>query len=221
SVFNTANGTWTVGPSFPNGDDMADGPGAILPDGNILVYTSPGVFQGTGTFYEFTTSNTFVTAPNTASGSSLESWQGRLLVLPTGQVLYCAADGSSIDVELYTPKGSPNNAWRPTITKFPTLVGRGESFTIFGKQLNGFSAGAVYGDDAQMATNFPLAVIRNNATGHFFFAATSNFSTMGIATGKTLEAFSFAVSTGTETGASTIYVVTNGIPSAGKSITVQ
>jgi len=40
-----------------------------------------------------------------------------------------------------------------------------------------------------MATNFPLVVIRNNATGHLFFARTSSFSTMGIATGKTLEDF--------------------------------
>jgi len=79
----------------------------------------------------------------------------------------------------------------------------------------------VYGDDAQMATNFPLVVIRKNATGHLFLARTSTFSTMGIATGKTLEDFSFEVSGGTETGASTVYVVTNGIVSAGKAITLQ
>ncbi len=98
---------------------MADGPGAILPDGNILVYTSPGVFEGTGSFYEFTTGNTFVAAPNTASGGSLESWEARLLVLPTGQVMYIPADGGTIDVELYTPKGAAKAAWRPVITGGP------------------------------------------------------------------------------------------------------
>ncbi len=72
-----------------------------------------------------------------------------------------------------------------------------------------------------MATNFPLVVIRNKATKHFFFARTTNFSTMGVATGNTIVSATFSVSTGTETGASTVYVVANGIPSAGKSITVQ
>ncbi len=221
SIYNPTSGTWTAGPQFPNGDDIADGPAALLPDGNILVYTSPGVFNGNGTFYEFTTADAFVEAPNTASGGSLQSWQARLLLLPTGQVMYIPADGKTTDIELYTSKGAPQNAWRPIITRYPKLVSGGESFTLFGKQLNGFSAGAVYGDDAQMATNFPLVVIRNKATGHFFFASTNSFSTMGIATGSTLEDFEFVVSTGTETGASTIYVVTNGIPSAGKAITVQ
>jgi hypothetical protein len=221
SIFNTTAGTWTAGPTFPNGDDIADGPGAALPDGNILVYTSPGVFEGTGTFYEFTTANAFVEAPNTTSGAELESWEGRLLVLPTGQVMYCAADGQSIDVELYTPKGSPQAAWRPTISSVPSTVTRGSSYTISGTQLNGLTAGATYGDDAQMGSNFPLVVIRNNATKHFFFARTTGFSTMGIATGSATVSATFAVSTGTETGASMVYVVANGIPSAGKPTTVQ
>lgn len=220
SIFNTANGTWTQGPDYPNGDDMADGPGALLPNGNVLVYTSPGVFSGTGTFYEFN-GTSFATAPNTASGSSLQSWEGRLMVLPTGQVLYAAADGNTIDVELYTPTGKPNNAWRPTITSGPRTVTHGMSYTLSGTQLNGLSAGAAYGDDAQMASNFPLVVIQNKATKHFFFARTHNFSTMGIATGSTIVSTMFDVPASIETGASTVYVVANGIPSAGKTITVN
>jgi hypothetical protein len=222
SVFNTATGKWTAGPQFPNGDDIADGPGALLPNGNILVYTSPGVFNGTGTFYEFSTANVFTQAPSTASGGRLESWQARFLVLPTGQVMYIPADGGTIDIELYTSSGGgPQNAWRPKITGGPTSVTQGNSYTISGTQFNGFSAGAAYGDDAAMATNYPLVVIRNRATGHFFFARTTNFSTMGIATGNTTVSATFAVPTGIETGASTIYVVANGIPSAGKSVTVN
>lgn len=221
SVYSTSANKWTQGPSYPNGDDMADGAGSLLPDGNILVYTSPGVFSGTGLFYEFTTSNTFVAAPNTASGSSLESWQARLLVLPTGQVMYLPADGGTTDVELYTSPGKPNNAWRPTITNGPTTVTHGNSYTITGTQFNGFSAGTTYGDDAQMATNFPLVVIQNKATKHFAFARTHNHSTMGIATGNTPVSTTFDVPAGIETGASTIYVVANGIPSAGHAITVN
>lgn len=221
SVFNTANGTWTQGPDYPNGDDIADGPGAILPDGNVLVYTSPGVFEGTGTFYEFTTGNTFINVPNTASGGSLESWQARLLVLPTGQVMYLPADGNHIDVEIYTAQGVPQNSWRPHITTGPHSVTHGNTYTLGGTQLNGLSAGAAYGDDGQMATNFPLVVIRNSASGHFTFAPTHNFSTMGIATGKTVVSTQFDVPASIETGPSTVYVVANGIPSAGVSITVN
>jgi len=53
SIYDSTTGTWTAGPQFPNKDDIADGNATILPDGNILVYTSPGVFSGTGSFYEF------------------------------------------------------------------------------------------------------------------------------------------------------------------------
>ncbi len=221
SVYNPTSGTWTAGPVFPNGDDIADGPGALLPDGSILVYTSPGVFSGTGSFYEFSTANVFAAAPNTASGGSLESWQARLLVLPTGQVMYIPADGGTIDVELYTSPGTPKNAWRPAITSVPSTVTHGNSYTISGTQLNGLSAGAAYGDDGQMGSNYPLVVFQNHATKHFFFARTTNFSTMGIATGSAIVSATFAVPATAETGASTVYVVANGIPSAGKNITIN
>lgn len=222
SIFNTSTGTWTQGPDFPSGDDMADGPASILPDGNVLVYTSPGVFAGTGKFYEFTYgTNTFVSAPSTATGGILESWQGRTLLLPTGQVLWAAADGAHIDVELYNSPGTVKAAWRPVITAVPTTINRGTTYTISGKQFNGFSAGSTYGDDAQEATNFPLVAIRNNATHHIFLGRTSNFSTMGISTGNTIENANFVIPTGAETGASTLYVVTNGILSGGKAVTIN
>jgi len=221
SIFDTTSGTWSTGPDYPGGNDIADGAGTLLPDGNILVFTSPGVFAGTGTFFEFTTSNTFDQAPNTSSGKSLQSWQGRLLGLPTGQVLYTPADGATTDTEIYTPVGSPKAAWRPVITGGPRSVTGGQSYTISGKQFNGFSAGSTYGDDGQNASNYPLVVIRNKATGHFTFTRTHGFSTMGIATGNTTVSATFDVPAGIETGASTIYVVANGIASSGKSLTVN
>ncbi len=222
SIFNTATGTWTQGPDFPNGDDMADGPASILPDGNVLVYTSPGVFAGSGSFYEFTYgTNTFVTAPSTAKGATLQSWQGRTLLLPTGQVLWCGADGKTIDVELYNSPGAVSASWRPVITAVPTTINRGTSYTISGKQFNGLSAGSAYGDDAQEASSYPIVAVRNNSTHHIFFGRTSNFSTMGIATGSTIENADFVIPSTAETGASTIFVVANGILSGGKAVTIN
>ncbi|MGH9499074.1 MAG: hypothetical protein ACRD3L_08005 [Terriglobales bacterium] len=220
SIFNTASGTWAKGPDFPGGDDMADGPGTLLPNGNVLVYTSPGVFSGTGTFYEFN-GTSFAKAPDTASSTRLESWQGRLLGLPTGQVLYVPADGANIDAEIYTTTGGPQNSWRPRITGGPHTVTRGSTYTISGTQFNGLSAGSTYGDDAQNATNYPIVVIRNKASKHFSFTRTHDHSTMAIATGSATVSTMFDIPANAETGASTIYVVANGIASAGKSITVQ
>jgi hypothetical protein len=222
SIYNSTTGSWAKGPDFPNSDDMADAPASILPDGNILVYTSPGVFNGTGTFYEFTyPGNTFIAAPSTAAGGTLQSWQARQLVLPTGQVMWLPADGATIDVELYSSPGAINSAWKPAITSVPSAITRGTTYSISGTQLNGFASGTTYGDDAQMATSFPIVVVVNKATRHIFFARTNNFSTSGIATGSTIETANFVVPATAETGPSALVVVTNGIQSVPKAVTIN
>jgi hypothetical protein len=221
SVYNTTTGTWTQGPDYPGGDDMADGPASILPDGNVLVYTSPGVFSGTGTFYEFTTGDVFNTAPNTAKGGKLQSWQGRMLLLPSGQVMWNAADGATIDVELYTSPGTIQTAWKPTITSLPHTLTHGMTYQVSGTQFNGLSAGTAYGDDAQFASSYPLVRITNTSTKHVFYARTHDHSTMAIDTGSTVVSTNFDVPTGIETGASTVVVVANGIPSAPKRVTIN
>ncbi len=225
SIYSTATGLWTQGPDYPNKDDMADAPASILPDGNVLVYTSPGVFAGTGAFYEFTLSgNTFIAAPNTAKGASLQSWQARSLLLPTGQVMWIPASGSQPlvhDVEIYTSKGTVNPAWAPAITSVPKTLTHGNSYVISGTQFNGLSAGSAYGDDAQAATSYPIVRIQNATTKHVFYARTHDHSTMGIATGSTTVSTTFDVPAGIETGKSAIVVIANGIPSAPKVVTIN
>ncbi|MGA8866948.1 MAG: hypothetical protein WB510_08265 [Candidatus Sulfotelmatobacter sp.] len=225
SIYDPSTGLWTQGPDYPNSDDMADAPASILPDGNILVYTSPGVFSGTGAFYEFTfPGNTFVAAPSTATGAKLQSWQARSLLLPTGQVMWIPASGSQPtvhDVEIYSSKGTVNAAWAPTITSVPKTLTHGNSYTISGTQFNGLSAGTAYGDDAQMATSYPVVRIENAATKHIFYARTHDHSTMGIATGSTTVSTTFDVPAGIETGTSAIFVVANGIPSKPKVVTIN
>ncbi len=221
SIYSTSTGTWTQGPDYPNSDDMADAPATLLPDGNVLVYTSPGVFSGTGTFYEFN-GTTFTTEPNTAKSNRLQSWQARQLLLPTGQVMWDAADGATIDVELYSVKGGTiTSSWRPTITSVPTTLTRGTTYQISGTQFNGLSAGSAYGDDAQFATNYPLVRITNRATHHVFYARTHDHSTMGIATGSTVVSTNFDVPATAETGTSQIVVVANGIASSPVTVTLQ
>ena len=214
-------GTWTPGPDMPGLNDMADAPASILPDGNVLCDMSPGIFNSPVNFYEFdgTQFNEVPNPPN--SLAQLTSYLGRMLVLPTGQVMFISADGSSGDVALYNAAGTYNSAWAPTITQVPSAVTPGMTYSVEGTQFNGVSNGASYGDDAQMNTNYPLVRITNNATGHVFYAKTHNHSTMGVSTGKKLVNTEFDVPASIETGASTLEVVANGIPSAPADITVQ
>src|SRR5580700_9571861 len=117
AIFNTKTEKWAAGPDFPNNDDMADAPAAVLPDGNILCETSPLVFQTPLTFYEFNGKTfTKALAPK-QSGNPATSYQGRFLVLPTGQILYTLADGVTKDAEIYTAKGTYESSWAPAITK--------------------------------------------------------------------------------------------------------
>jgi hypothetical protein len=221
AVYNIATGKWTAAPDFPkiSGQqlDIADGPAALLPNGNVLCMTSPGVFQLGVQFFEWDGSkfNSTVNIPNASVDTS---YYGRMLVLPTGQILL--TDGSS-DVEVYTPSGAPDPSWAPAITKFAKTLTHGKKSTISGMQFNGLSQGAAYGDDAQAATNYPLVRITNSATGHVFYAPTSKHSSMGVATGTAIIKTHFVVPAGIELGASALEVVANGIASNPVTVTIK
>ena len=219
-IYTFATNTWAVGPDYPNSNDSADGPAAVLPDGNIILPASPGVFQGNITMFFFD-GITFTQAPDTASSRSLQSWQTRMLLLPTGQVMYLVADGRTKDVELMTSTGTPQDAWRPQIRTVPATLTRGSTYQVTGRQFNGLGIGSDYGDDALSATNYPIVRITNKATHHVFYARTHDHSTMAIATGNTLVSTMFDVPAAAETGPSRFEVVANGIASKAKAVTIQ
>ncbi|HEX8816398.1 MAG TPA: hypothetical protein VF753_12930 [Terriglobales bacterium] len=210
-------GTWADGPDIPNKDTCEDAPGALEPNGRALIMASPGVFNPPAHFYEWDGTQFFkIAGPPNAKHDP--SYAGNFLELPTGQLLFM---DYSDDVEVFTPKGRFQNAWRPAITSVEKTLTHGETYKISGTQFNGLSQGAFYGDDAQMATNYALVRITNTATGHVFFARTHDPSTMGIATGSTIVSTNFDVPAKIETGPSKIAVVTNGIPSIQLNVTVQ
>jgi hypothetical protein len=197
------SGTWTVGPDFPNNDNAGDNFAALLPSGNVLV------FGNSGKMYEFN-GTTFTTIGNA---------QGVPLLLPTGQVLML---GNT--VALYTPDGIagyPQAAWAPAITKYSKLLGRGNTYRIFGKQFNGLSQAMAFGDEFQNATNYPLVRITNSQTHHIFYARTHDHSSMGVATGQAIVSTFLDVPANMETGTSSLEVVANGIPSAPVTVSVH
>lgn len=217
AIYNSKTGTWTPGPDFPSVDAASDAPAALETNGKVLVMTSTEVFQRGATFYEWdgTSFNKIVGPP---SGSSDSSFYGHFLELPSGQILF--SDFSN-DIEVFTPAGTYDPSWAPAISKAPKNVKRGSTYTVSGTQFNGLSQGAAYGDDYQSATNYPLVRITNNTTGHVFYCRTHNFSTMAVATGNASVSTDFDVPAGAESGASTLTVVANGIPSASVAVTVN
>jgi hypothetical protein len=137
-------------------------------------------------------------------------YMGRMLLLPNGQILFTA---QTSEVYAYSYFGCVNDAWRPAITSYPNMVFAGLTYTLHGTQLNGLSQAVGYGDDSTAATNYPLVRIRNLASGHVRYCRTFDFSTMGVATGSSVQSTSFLVPWNLEAGASEICVVANGIAS--------
>lgn len=238
AIYNVTTAGWSVGPTFPNNMHVADGPAALLPSGNVLIDASPVNSQGEAQccfqFFEFNGTN-LLSVPSPPHTSFFDvptpSFTGRMLVLPTGQILFtngattATLAGIKINgpasVHIYTGAGVPRVEWAPVITSAPgTLVLGSYNNFIAGMQFNGLSQGAAYGDDAQMATNFPLVRIINNATGHVRYIKTHDHSTMGVATGSAPVSTQADLSTLIETGLSTLQVVANGILSSGVTIQV-
>jgi len=218
AIYNSATGTWSAGPNTPNGFGAADGPAALLPNGNVLVDVgSVNPCNSTGSqFYEFDGTN-FTQTLGPSGFLSSRSGEGRMLVLPTGQIFFTGYG----DAEIYTTVGTYSPAWQPTIGTYPSTVTAGTGgYAISGTQFNGLSQGAMYGDDVQAATNYPLVRITNSSTGHVFYARTHNHSTMAVATGSATVSTEFDVPANVEGGASALEVVANGIPSNPVAINV-
>ena len=136
-----------------------------------------------------------------------------MLLLPTGQILL-TTQGS--EIYIYTPDAASNNpapAWRPANISVPSDMYLGQSYILYGTQLNGLSQACSYGDDAQMATNYPIVQLTNTATGQVRYVRSHDFSTMGVATGPTPQACEIDIPSDLAVGGWNLIVIANGIPS--------
>ena len=121
---------------------------------------------------------------------------------------------------IYTPTGSANPNWAPQIITNQSIDNytRGNTYTVYGARFNGMAQGAVYGDDIQAATNYPIVRFTNNSTVHVFYGRTSNTShatggpSYGVQTpGPMLT--TLQVPAGMETGLTSMVATVNGIAS--------
>jgi hypothetical protein len=229
AIYNTNTNSWSVGPSHPSVGGlpytMADAPAAVLPNGNVLVAMSPSNWTARNSFFTPThyfelniSNNTFTQVADKVDSANFNSFEENFLVLPTGQIMAFTLDGPT--VQIYTPTGTYQSSWQPVVSSVPGCVNPGGTYQASGTQFNGLTQGAYYGDDANAWSNYPLVKIVNNSTQHAFYARTFNHSTRSIAPNAAVST-SFTVASATETGPSTLYVVANGIPSAGVPISVM
>ncbi len=173
-----------------------DGPAAVLPNGEVLVALSQqgtgGNYPGPTRIYLFdptltngATASAFtdVTAPDSTLNSTANpanspgnAYHESMLVLPTAQILM--SDSATNTLWLYTPTGTtatPLPGTGPTITSITINPATGLP-QIIGTKLNGPTEGAYYGDDAKMASNYPLVRL-TDANGNVTYATASNWQT--------------------------------------------
>jgi hypothetical protein len=223
ALYQYSTGTWSAGPEIPTIDDeeydSTDGPGSILPDGNVLFDASACVYNTPTHFFVYDpSSNTITQIPDAPNSQNDTSFNTRMLALPNGQVLY--NDGSD-QMEVYTADDTPNPAWRPSISSLSaTNLRTGGTYSVSGKQLAGLDQGAAYGDDVQDNTNFPLVRITNSASGVVTYARTHDWSSVSVAPGAS-SSTQFTLPGTTPTGRSTLVVVANGIASSPVTVNVS
>jgi hypothetical protein len=205
AYYSIGQNSWTPGPKMPSVAiagvqtqlTAGDAPGATMPNGDVLLALSPAVsvtnsglavFPSPTFIYEFdpqTSVFTEVTPPdNVQNQTNLNSFLDSMLVLPpapfqpAGQVLLTNSSGTLAFYTLPAGEG-PDPSWAPTITGYTKNAGG--SYTLTGTQLNGRYEGAAYGDDKQMAENYPIVQVFDLFTGIVYYATTSNWSTVGVA----------------------------------------
>ena len=105
----------------------------------------------------------------------------------------------------------------------PKTLARGRSYKVAVQQLAGIASGSSYGDDQQSDTNFPLVRIVNDKTRHVFYARIPRASARGASSRRRHRRQASCVPTAgrIETGASSLFVVANGVQSKAVPVTIK
>jgi len=208
----TLPGTWEAGPDIPNGNGTDDAPMAMLPDGKILIAVAPkGGFNNPTVFYEFdylTDTYTSLTAPDGAASYNIPCYETGMVLLPTGQILVGFQD--SANYYIYTPAGSPLDEGKPTISGIYEN-GCTNTYTLTGTLFNGIGEGACYGDDWQMASNYPIVRLSNG--NKVYYGRTTFWNRTGVATGSLPDTTQLSLPADLPPATYSLVVVANGIES--------
>jgi hypothetical protein len=218
ALYTPSSNSWAAGPTIPSGMGNDDGPGAVLPNGHVIFAADVPLFSSPTKIFDFDpVSNSITQVITPAALTNVlnvnPAYVDRMLVLPSGKLLFCDA---SDKLWIFSPSGSAQASWKPTVQSVANN-GNG-TFTLTGTQLNGLDEGAAYGDDAEMSSNYPIVRLKN-ATGTIYYCRTSSWSSTGVATGTTAETVNFTLPSGLPSGSYSLYAVANGIASSAFSFT--
>jgi len=142
--------------------------------------------------------------PNLVSDPAFTS---RMLVLPTGQVLF--NDGAGSQLYVFTPAGSADPAYLPVVDKVE--YSGGGVFKLSGTQLNGPSDASAYGDDVQSNENYPIVRLQNSS-GLVFYCRSRDWTSTGV--GNISESVRFTLNPAAVSGIYQLTVSAGGISSA-------
>jgi hypothetical protein len=212
---NTSPGTWTVGAVIPDNHGANDAPAAMMANGRILCAfgSTVDIFASPTFFYEYDyVTNTFtpVSSPTGGPSYDMPPFIETMLDLPDGSVLF---RGATNQAYVYTPAGKQLEGLAKTVIQTVTQNPDG-SYHVTGTRFNGVSAGAGYGDDVQMNTNFPIARLTDQ-DGNVYYARTYNWSSTGLQTGNNKVSTEMTLPVGLPAGKYKLFIIANGISSKG------
>lgn len=210
----TSPGTWATGPTVPGNNGSTDAPAAIAPNGIALCVASPtpissNHFPPPTTFYEFNYVTNMFTAISSPPGITPNQpcYIYDLIVLPDGKILL--SEQGNDRYWIYTPASPQLAVGTPTVSSI--LQSSCTSFTATGMLFNGISEGASYGDDWQMATNYPI--IRLTKGTNVYYAKTINWNSTGVRRGTAPDSTQFSLPAGLPAGTYSLQVIANGYAS--------
>ena len=215
-------GSWSAGPDFPVGSDgqlmtVRDAPACLLPNGRVLccagLATGGQGWGGPPAFFEFDPATNLLNPVATPALNASVPYVGRMLLLPTGQVLYASGqDNIAIATPAPRVRGHAEEALEPQITEAPEHLIPGGHHKVSGRRFNGVSQAVSYGDDCSAATNYPIARLRY-ADGRVVYGRTFDHSTMAVATGHHLVHTTVEIPAAAPSGHAHLEIVANGIAS--------
>ncbi len=230
ALYTPSTNSWAAGPDIIgslNGNPALfgadDAPAALMPNGHVLLGAdagpTSGAYSAPSELFDFDPVAGTMSPVSPAIDDTFlptESiYNASMLMLPTGQVIF--ADGS-YQLWVYTPAGTVNPAYQPVITKIK--FDHAGLFTVTGTQLTGPSAGASYGDDAEMDENFPVVRLVA-ADGTTFYCPTMNWSSVGVGGPTAPQTVEFTLNPGVTAGTYTVILSAAGVSSAPSTITVN
>ncbi len=179
-----APGTWTAGTPIPNGYGQPDAIGFMLANGKILLAVTPPPtsdehFPSPMYYFEYdyrTGGYEQVNAPGGGTSTRSPAYVTQGVDLPDGTIMYTQQVSSQVFI--YTPDGAQLDSGKAVIEKAVAKVACKE-YTLTGTLFNGISEGAVYGDDVQMNTNYPIARL-TAADGTVHYGRTHDWNSTGV-----------------------------------------